>query len=111
MRFHRRCGDRVTLLNDNSTAVRNFVEFNHGLILSAEPLKDDVMFEVCIDRKVSDSLFSSFIFSKPCFFVIVADHHIMFAGLVIMLHDYYKLRLKTFITVLVVVVLAGMSYF
>lgn len=52
MRFHRRCGDRVTLLNDNTTAVRNFVEFNHGLILSAEPLKDDVMFEVCIDRKV-----------------------------------------------------------
>ncbi|XP_028174207.1 neuralized-like protein 4 isoform X1 [Ostrinia furnacalis] len=53
MRFHRRCGDRVTLLNDNSTAIRNFVEFNHGLILSAEPLKDDLMFEVCIDRKVN----------------------------------------------------------
>lgn len=56
MRFHRRCGDRVTLLNDNSTAVRNFVEFNHGLILSAEPLNDDVMFEVCIDRKVCQIL-------------------------------------------------------
>lgn len=53
MRFHRRCGDRVTLLNDYSTAVRNFVEFNHGLILSAEPLTDNVIFEVCIDRKVS----------------------------------------------------------
>ncbi|XP_053624877.1 neuralized-like protein 4 isoform X2 [Plodia interpunctella] len=53
MRFHRRCGDRVTLLNDNSTAIRNFVEFNHGLILSAEPLQDDIMFEVCIDRKVN----------------------------------------------------------
>ncbi|XP_060809527.1 neuralized-like protein 4 isoform X1 [Amyelois transitella] len=53
MRFHRRCGDRVTLLNDNSTAIRNFVEFNHGLILSAEPLKNDIMFEVCIDRKVN----------------------------------------------------------
>ncbi|KAG6443228.1 hypothetical protein O3G_MSEX002723 [Manduca sexta] len=53
MRFHRRCGDRVTLLNDNLTAVRNFVEFNHGLILSAEPLKDDVLFEICIDRKVN----------------------------------------------------------
>lgn len=52
MRFHRRCGDRVTLLNENLTAVRNFVEFNHGLILSCEPLKDDVIFEVCIDRKV-----------------------------------------------------------
>ncbi|RVE42527.1 hypothetical protein evm_012823 [Chilo suppressalis] len=53
MRFHRRCGDRVTLLNDNLTAVRNFVEFNHGLILSAEPLKDDILFEICIDRKVN----------------------------------------------------------
>ena len=53
MRFHRRCGDRVTLLHDNTTAVRNFVEFNHGLILSEEPIEDDVIFEVHIDRKVS----------------------------------------------------------
>ncbi|XP_047524615.1 neuralized-like protein 4 isoform X2 [Pieris napi] len=53
MRFHRRCGDRVSLLHDNTTAVRNFVEFNHGLILSADPLTDDVIFEVCIDRKVN----------------------------------------------------------
>ncbi|XP_041987220.1 neuralized-like protein 4 [Aricia agestis] len=53
MRFHRRCGDRVTLLHENTTAVRNFVEFNHGLILSAEPLQDDVVFEICIDRKVN----------------------------------------------------------
>lgn len=53
MRFHRRCGDRVSLLHDNGTAIRNFVEFNHGLILSADPLLDDVIFEVCIDRKVS----------------------------------------------------------
>lgn len=54
MRFHRRCGNRVTLLNDNSTAVRNFVEFNHGLILSAEPILDNAVFEVCIDRKVGN---------------------------------------------------------
>ncbi|XP_013179010.1 PREDICTED: neuralized-like protein 4 [Papilio xuthus] len=53
MRFHRRCGDRVTLLHNNYTAVRNFVEFNHGLVLSDQPLKDDAMFEVCIDRKVN----------------------------------------------------------
>ncbi|XP_034839202.1 neuralized-like protein 4 isoform X1 [Maniola hyperantus] len=53
MRFHRRCGDRVTLLHDNTTAVRNFVEFNHGLILSAEPIGDDILFEICIDRKVN----------------------------------------------------------
>lgn len=56
MRFHRRCGDRVTLLNENTTAIRNFIEFNHGLILSAEPIEDDVIFEVCIDRKVSHNL-------------------------------------------------------
>ncbi|XP_026761342.2 neuralized-like protein 4 [Galleria mellonella] len=53
MRFHRRCGERVTLFNNNSTAIRNFVEFNHGLILSAEPLRDDIIFEICIDRKVN----------------------------------------------------------
>ncbi|XP_068632829.1 neuralized-like protein 4 [Battus philenor] len=53
LRFHRRCGDRVTLLQNNLTAIRNFIEFNHGLILSEEPLRDDIMFEVCIDRKVN----------------------------------------------------------
>ncbi|CAK1555013.1 unnamed protein product [Leptosia nina] len=53
MRFHRRCGDRVSLLNGKTTAIRNFVEFNHGLIFSADPLTDDVIFEVCIDRKVN----------------------------------------------------------
>lgn len=62
MRFHRRCGDRVTLLNENSTAVRNFVEFNHGLILSSEPLKDDVIFEVTVDRKVRQR-------TKKCTFI------------------------------------------
>lgn len=74
MRFHRRCGDRVTLLNDNSTAVRNFVEFNHGIILSAEPLRDDVMFEVCIDRKVSYTPinFTFDTYSAMCFLCIIS---------------------------------------
>ncbi|KOB72162.1 Uncharacterized protein OBRU01_12698 [Operophtera brumata] len=52
-KFHRKCGDRVTLLNQNLTAIRNFVEFNHGLILSADSLTDDALFEVRIDRKVN----------------------------------------------------------
>lgn len=32
--------------------MRNISEFNHGLVLSAEPLQDDVLFEVRIDEKV-----------------------------------------------------------
>ncbi|XP_012271059.1 neuralized-like protein 4 isoform X2 [Orussus abietinus] len=50
--FHRRCGDRVYLINNNCTAVRNFSEYNYGLVLSAEPLKDDELFEVRIDKKL-----------------------------------------------------------
>lgn len=51
--FHQRCGDRVNLINDNCTAVRNFSVYNYGLVLSSEPLKDDQLFEVRIDKKVS----------------------------------------------------------
>ncbi|XP_015586465.1 neuralized-like protein 4 [Cephus cinctus] len=50
--FHRRCGDRVNLINNNCTAVRNFSEYNYGLVLSAEPLKDDELFEIRIDKKM-----------------------------------------------------------
>lgn len=50
--FHQRCGHRVTLTNNNCTAIRDFSEYNHGLVLSAEPLKDDELFEVRIDKKV-----------------------------------------------------------
>lgn len=52
MAFHARCGECITLSNNNCTAARNISEFNHGLVLSAEPLKDDVLFEVRIDKKV-----------------------------------------------------------
>ncbi|XP_055530628.1 neuralized-like protein 4 [Wyeomyia smithii] len=52
MSFHRRCGKRITLANSNRTAMRNISEFNHGLVLSAEPLQDDVLFEVRIDEKI-----------------------------------------------------------
>lgn len=50
--FHRRCGHRVTLSNNNCTATRNFSEYNYGLVFSAEPLQDDELFEVTIDKKV-----------------------------------------------------------
>lgn len=52
MAFHAKCGKRITLLNSNRTAKRNVTEFNYGLVLSAEPLKPDVIFEVRIDEKV-----------------------------------------------------------
>lgn len=52
MDFHRRCGKRITLTNNNRTAMRNISEFNHGLVLSADPLVDDVLFQVQIDEKV-----------------------------------------------------------
>lgn len=54
--FHRKCGDRVSLINNNCTAVRNFSEYNYGLVLSAEPLKDDELFEVRIDKKVHTTI-------------------------------------------------------
>lgn len=51
--FHYRCGERITLINENTTAIRNDSEFDHGLVISAEPLMNDVLFEVIIDRKVT----------------------------------------------------------
>ena len=53
-RFHTRTGALVTLSNDNKTAQRNHPaqEFNNGVVLSAEPLRDNQLFEVKIDRKV-----------------------------------------------------------
>lgn len=53
MAFHSKCGKKITLTNNNRTAKRMVTEFNHGLVLSAEPLKDDVLFEVRIDQKVA----------------------------------------------------------
>ncbi|XP_071449160.1 neuralized-like protein 4 [Hetaerina americana] len=51
--FQRRCGERVTLTNGNKTATRNFAEFNYGLVLSSEPLVDNQLFEVRIDKKIN----------------------------------------------------------
>ena len=52
--FHSRTGTLVTLSNDNRTARRNHPtqEFNNGVILGADPLKDGQIFEVRIDKKV-----------------------------------------------------------
>ncbi|GBM14659.1 Neuralized-like protein 4 [Araneus ventricosus] len=54
MSFHTKTGTMVTLSNSNKSACRNnpHQEFNHGLVMSCEPLRDDQVFEVRIDKKV-----------------------------------------------------------
>ncbi|ELT95486.1 hypothetical protein CAPTEDRAFT_101277 [Capitella teleta] len=53
--FHQRTGSLVALSNENRTAQRKHPvqEFNNGVVLSAEPIKDSQIFEVRIDRKVN----------------------------------------------------------
>ncbi|XP_061768430.1 neuralized-like protein 4 [Nerophis ophidion] len=53
--LHPRSGKLVGLSNSNRTARRNqpFQEFNHGLVLSKEPLRDRDVFTVRIDKKVN----------------------------------------------------------
>ncbi|KAL3861342.1 hypothetical protein ACJMK2_007378 [Sinanodonta woodiana] len=55
LRFHNRTGTLVTLSDDNRTAQRNYPtqEFNNGVILSNDTLKDNQIFEVKIDKKVN----------------------------------------------------------
>lgn len=78
MSFHQRCGSRIHLSNLNHTARRNINDFNHGIVLSSEPMVDEVWFQVRIDEKVcfaqmSDvvvffpSLASVALFSIRCF--------------------------------------------
>jgi len=52
--FHRRSGSMVTVSNNGRTAQRNHPEqeFNNGVVVSAEPIRDNHLFEVKIDRKV-----------------------------------------------------------
>lgn len=57
MSFHRRCGSRIQLSNFSRTAKRNINDFNHGLVLSSEPLIDDIWFQVRIDEKVREMEF------------------------------------------------------
>lgn len=50
--FHPRCGQRITLFDENRTAIRSFSEFNYGLVLSRHPLADNQLFEVRIEKKI-----------------------------------------------------------
>ncbi|CAG5929217.1 unnamed protein product [Menidia menidia] len=51
--LHPRSGKLIGLSNSNRTARRNqpVQEFNHGLVLSKEPLRDRDVFTVRIDKK------------------------------------------------------------
>ncbi|XP_074654148.1 neuralized-like protein 4 [Tubulanus polymorphus] len=55
MLLHPRTGSLVQLSNGNKTAQRNFPaqEFNNGVVLSSQPLKDNQLFEVRIDKKIN----------------------------------------------------------
>lgn len=50
--FHQRCGHRITLSKGNRTATRSVRDFSQALVFSSEPLIDDVLFEVVIEKKV-----------------------------------------------------------
>ena len=52
--FHHNHGTLVQLSENRLTAFRQRPshEFNHGLLFSSKPIKDDELFEVRIDRKV-----------------------------------------------------------
>ncbi|XP_017068306.1 neuralized-like protein 4 isoform X2 [Drosophila eugracilis] len=49
--FHTRCGRSVRLYNNNRMAQRSMRDFSYALVFSAEPLEDDVLFEVVIEKK------------------------------------------------------------
>lgn len=51
-RFHTRCGRRITFSNDHRTATRSMRDFSHALVFSSEPLINDILFEVVIEKKV-----------------------------------------------------------
>lgn len=53
-KFHSRTGTLVSLSNGNRTAQRNCPtqEFNNGVVLSSDALRDNQIFEVHIDKKV-----------------------------------------------------------
>ncbi|CAD5111986.1 DgyrCDS1240 [Dimorphilus gyrociliatus] len=53
--FHKKCGSLVKLTDDRRTAIRerSAHEFNNGIVLSADPLKDDAVFEVKIEKMIT----------------------------------------------------------
>ena len=68
-KFHFRTGSLVVLSDDCKTAHRNHPtqEFNNGVVLSAEPLVDNVPFEVKIDKKVKQNCKVKIDFFLDCF--------------------------------------------
>ena len=64
--FHGRAGSLVTLSNNTRTAQRNHPtqEFNNGVVLSSESLRENQLFEVRIDKKVSISCAVHFLVIK-----------------------------------------------
>ncbi|KAH7959985.1 hypothetical protein HPB49_015773 [Dermacentor silvarum] len=55
--FHPKKGCLVVTSNENRTAQRihPHQEFNNGIVMSAQPLRDNQLFEVRIDKKASAS--------------------------------------------------------
>lgn len=63
--FHEKTGTLVKLTNGRRTAERRrpLDEFNNGVVMTARPIKDDEMFEVCMIT-FSFLIFSTFMFHQ-----------------------------------------------
>lgn len=68
--FHTRCGRSITLGNGNRSAQRSMRNFSHALVFSAEPLVDDVLFEVVIEKKVNWDLLKIVFIRKLCYYLL-----------------------------------------
>ena len=51
-RFHRKCGENISLSNDGRTATRDELFADQGIVFSQQLLKDGDIFEVRIDKLV-----------------------------------------------------------
>ncbi|XP_069739179.1 LOW QUALITY PROTEIN: neuralized-like protein 4, partial [Phaenicophaeus curvirostris] len=52
--FHPNCGQKAAVVNEGRTALRPHAtdDFNHGVVLSSRPLRDNELFQVRIDKMV-----------------------------------------------------------
>lgn len=50
--FHINCGKCITLSNNDTSATRSINDFNHGLVIGAKSLIDNILFEIQIDKIV-----------------------------------------------------------
>lgn len=82
-RFHHKTGTMVTLTNGEKTACRNnpYQEFNNGLVMSSEPLLDDQIFEVRIDKQVRYllTIFAAFFFFQV-YYVLLSTFFIVLSA-------------------------------